>query len=338
MGLARMVRVTVREPTDVATARRQVAGLVAEQGYDATAAGRVGIVVTELAQNLLRHAGGGELIAGLDEHVPSGIQVIALDTGPGMRDVSACLRDGYSTTGTGGTGLGAVTRLSDHVMIRSHPGGGTVVVARMTPRANMHTSRRHASDGRNTAVLCVPKAGEVVCGDAGAVAQDASGRVTAMLADGLGHGPLAAAASAQAVRTFQARPLRETAEMLAALHAALRATRGAALAAASVDVQAGYVTYGGIGNISAFITDSAGTRRMVSHSGTAGHTAGRIQTFQYPLHARPVLVMFSDGLTSSWSPDSHAGLFDEDPAVIAAVLYRDHARGRDDASVLVWKG
>ena len=122
------------------------------------------------------------------------------------------------------------------------------------------------------------------------------------------------------------------------LHAGLRATRGAAVATASIDPAARRVTYGGIGNIAGFITDTGGVRRMVSHSGTAGHTAGRIQAFHYPIHNRPVLVMYSDGLATSWSPESHAGLFVLDPALIAGVLYRDHARGRDDASVVVWKG
>ena len=125
---------------------------------------------------------------------------------------------------------------------------------------------------------------------------------------------------------------------LTILHAGLRATRGAAVAIASIDPVGKRVTYGGIGNISGFITDTGGTRRMVSHSGTAGHTAGRMQEFHYPLHHRPVVVMFSDGLVSSWSPESHPGLFALDPTLIAGVLYRDHGRGRDDASVVVWKG
>ena len=110
------------------------------------------------------------------------------------------------------------------------------------------------------------------------------------------------------------------------------------MAVASIDPAARQVTYSGIGNIAGFISDTGGVRRMVSHSGTAGHTAGRLQDFRYPLHGRPVLVMYSDGLATSWSPESHPGLFALDPLLIAGVLYRDHARGRDDASVVVWKG
>jgi hypothetical protein len=188
------------------------------------------------------------------------------------------------------------------------------------------------------AMLCVPKRGEAVCGDTAAIVTGRDGATGVLLADGLGHGPHAAAASQEAARLFQKHPGASPAAVLTVLHAGLRATRGAAVATALIEPQAKRVTYGGIGNIAGFITDTGGTRRMVSHSGTAGHTAGRMQEFHYPIHNRPVVVMFSDGLASSWSPESHPGLFALDPALIAGVLYRDHARGRDDASVVVWKG
>jgi serine phosphatase RsbU (regulator of sigma subunit) len=191
---------------------------------------------------------------------------------------------------------------------------------------------------RTTASLCVPLAGETVCGDTAAIVVRRDGTFGVLLADGLGHGPLAAAASQEAVRLFQKHPDATPAAALAFLHAGLRVTRGAALAVASIDPVGRRVTYGGIGNIAGFIIDTGGTRRMVSHSGTAGHTAGRMQEFHYPMHNRPVLVMFSDGLSTSWSPESHPNLFALDPTLIAGVLYRDHARGRDDASVVVWKG
>jgi anti-sigma regulatory factor (Ser/Thr protein kinase) len=366
-----MEALPVRDPTDVATARRRVVGLAAGLGYNETQGGRVAIVVTELAQNLLRHGGGGELLVGADPHWPSGIEIMALDRGAGMADVAACLRDGYSTGGTSGNGLGAVKRLADEVLIHSVRGSGTAVLVRMgrevasgagriigsgAGRTNEPGAGRTIEPGaartiepgaartigsgtpRTTAVLCVPKSGETVCGDAAAIVVRADGTIGVLLADGLGHGPHAAAASLEATRLFQKHLEAKPAAALAILHAGLRPTRGAAVATASIDPVARRVTYGGIGNIAGFITDTGGTRRMVSHSGTAGHTAGRMQEFHYPIHNRPVLVMFSDGLTTSWSPEGHPGLFALDPTLIAGVLYRDHARGRDDASVVVWKG
>lgn len=333
-----MEALPVQDPTDVASVRRRIVGLVTTIGYNETQAGRVAIVVTELGQNLLRHGGGGEILAGADPYRPADIEIMALDRGPGMADVASCLRDGFSTGGTSGNGLGAIRRLAHQVLIHSEKGVGTAVLVRMGMDASPTGSSPDGSDPRRTATLCVPKHGQTVCGDTAAIVVRPDGKVALLLADGLGHGPQAAAASQEAARLFHKHQTDTATASLAILHGGLRATRGAALATALIDPAARLVTYGGIGNIAGFITDTAGTRRMVSHSGTAGHTAGRMQEFHYPIHNRPVLVMFSDGLTSSWSPESHPGLFALDPALIAGVLYRDHARGRDDASVVVWKG
>jgi hypothetical protein len=298
----------------------------------------------------LRHGGGGEILADADPRCASGLEIMALDRGPGMADVTACLRDGYSTGGTPGNGLGAIRRLAREVLIHSARGSGTAVLVRIDRNAGAPGTDRTNTDGTNTndptgtgparatATLCVPKLGETVCGDTAAICVRPDGTVAVLLADGLGHGPDAAAASQEAARLFRKHGQTAPVPTLTLLHAGLRATRGAALATAFIDPASGRVSYGGIGNIAGFITDAAGTRRMVSHSGTAGHSAGRMQEFHYPLHHRPVVVMFSDGLTSSWSPEAHPGLFALDPALIAGVLYRDHARGRDDASVVVWKG
>jgi anti-sigma regulatory factor (Ser/Thr protein kinase) len=333
-----MEALPVQDPTDVASVRRRIAGLVTAIGYNETQAGRVAIVVTELAQNLLRHGRGGEILAGADPHRPAGIEIMALDRGPGMADVASCLRDGFSTGGTSGNGLGAIQRLAHQLLIHSAKGGGTAVLVRMGMDDNPSGDTPVGGVPRRTAALCVPKHGQTVCGDTAAIVVRPDGKVAVLLADGLGHGPEAAAASQEAARLFHKHQGETATASLTILHAGLRATRGAALATALIDPAARLVTYGGIGNIAGFITDTAGTRRMVSHSGTAGHTAGRIQEFYYPIHNRPVLVMFSDGLTTSWSPEGHPGLFALDPALIAGVLYRDHARGRDDASVVVWKG
>ena len=328
-----MEAISVRDPTDVANARRRVGVLASRMGYDETSAGRVAIVATELAQNLIRHGGGGELLAGADPECAGDIEILALDRGKGMGDIAACLRDGYSTGGTSGNGLGAIKRLAREVAFHSAPKGGTAVLVRMGAKQSSD-----AGPPRNSAALCVPKTGEQVCGDTAAIVFRPNGTIGIMLADGLGHGPLAAAASGEAARLFRKHAALHSTGVLPMLHAGLRATRGAALAMASIDPAARQVTYSGIGNIAGFIADSGGVRRMVSHSGTAGHTAGRMQDFHYPIHNRPVLVMYSDGLATSWSPESHAGLFGLDPLLIAGVLYRDHARGRDDASVVVWKG
>lgn len=157
-----------------------------------------------------------------------------------------------------------------------------------------------------------------------------------MIADGLGHGALAADAAEAAVLIARDNPGDSATALLERAHRGLRATRGAAAAIADVDPESGKVRFAGVGNISGVIIPPSGTwQRMVSHSGTVGHEARRNSEFTYAWTTGSLLVMHSDGLTTSWSFDSYPGLSVRHPSVIAGVLYRDFTRGRDDVTVVV---
>jgi hypothetical protein len=102
-----------------------------------------------------------------------------------------------------------------------------------------------------------------------------------------------------------------------------------------VDVEAGLVRFAGIGNIAGAIWNGAASHHTVSVNGTAGHGTIKLREFSYPWPAGAVLVLASDGLATRWSLESYPGLAGRDPALVAAVLYRDHSRRRDDVTVLV---
>jgi anti-sigma regulatory factor (Ser/Thr protein kinase) len=325
----------VREAADVAAARRAASGMAAGAGLDDTRAGRAALVVTELGTNLLKHAGGGEILlrgldpAGGDDY--AGVEILALDKGPGLGDVDRSRRDGYSTTGTLGHGLGAIERQSDWCQL--HTGAaGTAILSHVWREP--HTRPRFPSRLQIGGVR-VNMPGEHVCGDAW-TARVRSGYIGVILADGLGHGLAAETAARQAIDVFgelDAGPL----ETLEAIHAALRATRGAAVAVAAIDPDRGVVRYCGIGNISATILAPDGAQhKMVSMNGTAGHQLGRLREFQYPMPPHYILVMHSDGVSTKWDFAAHPGLRQRHPTLIAGVLYRA-AHRRDDASVLVVK-
>ncbi|HKU62624.1 MAG TPA: SpoIIE family protein phosphatase, partial [Gemmatimonadales bacterium] len=183
--------------------------------------------------------------------------------------------------------------------------------------------------------LAVAVAGETECGDAWA-ARSGPGGTTVLLADGLGHGPAAAAASGMAVEIFRAHPTSGPAELVNMMHAGMRSTRGAAVAvAATGSTTADGIRFTGVGNLSAVLTRAQDSRSLMSHNGTAGLQARKIQELAYPWPADAVLVMHSDGLQSHWRLDQYPGLAQRDAALIAAVLYRDFSRGRDDVSVVV---
>lgn len=324
--------IPVRDAVDAGVARRAAANLAWELGLDEAAAGRLAIVVTELATNIAKHAGEGELLLGMAmPALRDAVEVLALDRGRGMANVERCLGDGYSTAGSPGTGLGAVRRLSTFFDITSTADRGTAILARVAGSRAQGRAREAALD---VGYVSVPKPGEEVCGDGCAVWADGA-TMAALVVDGLGHGPLAFEASEAASKAFVGSPDHTPRVALETVHDALRSTRGAAAAVAHVDVRRRTVTYAGVGNIAAAILSSSGDRRMVSHGGIVGHDARRIHEFTYPWPDDAVLVMATDGLVTQWDATAYPGLLSRAPSLIAAVLYRDFSRRRDDTTVLV---
>jgi anti-sigma regulatory factor (Ser/Thr protein kinase) len=317
----------VHDPSEIGSARRAAVALAEQLGASESEGGNVALVVTELATNLVRHGGGGELLVRPLPDASAAIEIVAIDRGPGMADVATALRDGYSTGGTSGHGLGAVRRIAHRCEIFSAPGAGTAVVARL------HLRREGQPAGLIVAGVSVAMQGESVCGDAWDSVVRGDG-CSVLVADGLGHGPDAARAANEAVRVFREHAAAPAAEILDAAHAALRATRGAAIGIAEIRPRQRQATYTGVGNIGAVLISGTGARHLVTHPGIVGHECRKIQTVEYPWAEDAVMVLYSDGLQSRWTLDRYPGLRTSDPALVAAVLYRDFARGRDDVTVV----
>lgn len=318
----------VADASQVAEARRLVSEHARRAGMAESRVAQVAIVVTELATNLLKHAGNGHILAGpFDDAEGAGLELLALDRGGGMADVGRCMDDGYSTAGSPGNGLGAIARLADDLRVYSRPGLGTAIMVRFLDAA--------ASGSRKTLLGAVvaPYPGELVSGDHWAFSETAQGR-TVLLADGAGHGIEAARAAQAAVRTFLEYADTSCTELVERMHHALMPTRGAAVAVARIDAAARIVRYVGVGNISGTLVCDGAARHMVSHNGTAGHRAPRIREFTYEVTANPLVILHSDGLTGRWDLASYPGLASQHPSLVAGVLLRDHRRGRDDASVV----
>ena len=322
---------SVRETSGVGEARRAAARLAHCSGLADDVVGRIAVVATEMATNLLKHAGGGLVV--IDRFADadgSGLEMLALDNGPGMLDVARCLTDGFSTAGSPGTGLGAIVRNSDRHAIYSQPGQGTAVMARIVLSAAAPPGRAEFG------AVVDPYPGESVCGDRWAVENDRQG-TSLLLVDGSGHGPPAAAAAEIATRAFADNIDKECVPLVEVIHRALAPTRGAAVALARIDAGARLVRFVGVGNIGAVLASGGESRRMASYNGTAGHVAPRIREFTYPFTGRPLVIMHSDGLSARWDINAHPGLAANHPSLVAGVLFRDHRRGRDDAAVVAMR-
>ena len=330
------VSILIEEASKTAEARRTAREMALDFGMDAPAAEHVAIVATEACTNLLKHAGGGQILLQTsteESDRPPVLELLAVDQGPGMANLDTCLRDGYSTASSPGQGLGAIQRMSTQSDIYTLPGKGTAVLARWSAaRPALNLPR-----GIQLGAVNVAKPGEEACGDAwGASWND--GELIILVADGLGHGLEARLASAEAVRQLYENPELGPKPLLARIHQALRSSRGAAVAAARIDTGRGKLTFAGLGNISGRIYNGSESRQnLVSLNGTAGHQCEKIQEFSYPWPEGALLVLHSDGLATGTTLDAYPGLAARDPVLIAGVLYRGFTRDRDDATVVVAK-
>ncbi|MFR9805259.1 ATP-binding protein [Pseudonocardia sp. RS010] len=320
------------DPSAAGGARRAAEKLAEQLGFPGPRAAEVGLAVTEIGTNVLRHGGGGAvLLRAVHSDRAGALEIVAVDTGPGMSDVPTSSRDGHSTTGTLGVGLGAIGRLADTLDIGSRPGRGTVLVARFRPE------RGEPPPGPYAAGITRALSGEQLCGDAYALREDGD-RLWMLLCDGAGHGPLAAAAAREAVRAFT-EPERAPAGPVAALttiHGAMSGTRGGAVAVAVLEPDAGLVRFAGVGNVAGAVVSGSTKRSMISVGGIAGYRVpATLRAYDYPLAADGVVVLHSDGVRPRWRAEDLAPLPRRNPVVLAAALLVDEGVRQDDASVVV---
>jgi anti-sigma regulatory factor (Ser/Thr protein kinase) len=317
----------VEDASAVAACRQAVQNMAERLRFPAARIGQLALAVTEAASNLYKHAEQGSLLLCVNRDGPQpGIDLVTIDAGPGVRDVSAALRDGHSTAGTLGIGLGAIQRLADFADLYSRPGHGTSLVARFCVSPPVSQLRWSG--------LIRPITGETECGDAyGAVEVD--GAVTGVLCDGLGHGPLAAAAAAAGVAAVLDDPAGEPAALLERVHRRMSGTRGGAVGVVQTGGQ--LARFAGLGNVAASIVSDGQRKSMISIPGIAGVQARTIRQFEYDVPPGSAVVVHSDGISSRWEAAALPALEARDPLLIAAVLLAEAGVHRDDAGVLVLK-
>jgi anti-sigma regulatory factor (Ser/Thr protein kinase) len=321
----------VTHASDISAARRAGQKLAQELDFDEVQAGRLAIVITEAGTNILKHAGEGTLyvMRAQSGAAMAGIDVLAIDKGPGIVDLDSALRDGMSTAGTAGNGLGALRRQADEFDVWSMPGRGAAFFMRL-----WRGSPPPHPCGVEVGALYVPLGGEEACGDGWAMSCDHDGS-TLLGADGLGHGPEAAKAARAAIQALERRPSASPSEVLHNAHEALRITRGAAVSVARIDYSGNDVRFAGIGNVNCVVHDGASRRALVSHNGIVGANMRKVQEFTADCPPGAIVILHSDGVQTQWDLRDYPGLHAHAPVLVAGLLMRDFIRRRDDAMVLV---
>ena len=270
----------VTEASQVAEVRRQVVALASKLGFSETDVGKAAIVATEAATNLAKHAVQGEVVIRLlEDQDRSGIEILALDKGPGMVNVAQSLRDGYSTAGSPGTGMGAMRRLAGSFDLHSDPdeGNGSIGGSLVGPCALRESLRIRWTwewfAGRSATKWSVETVGKQP------VSRDVCCFWLWMAwATDSALPPQPRKPFEYSGPTLQHSPAR----IVEAAHAALRSTRGAVLGIAEIDLSQKLVRYAGVGNISGVIVSDGSSRHLVSTNGTVGHDVRKVQEFSYP--------------------------------------------------------
>lgn len=342
----------VADDAQVGAARRAVHGFARRAGFTERELAEIDIVVQEIGTNAVRYAtGGGMLHFSAPLGAEPGLELLYWDKGPGIPDVERAVRDGVTTGGSLGAGLGAIRRLMHEFDYYS-----TVAVAPPRSRAGFSAALRRTTHG--TALLCRkwveaarleqhhattarrygawsrPRPGEIDNGDAYFVRRRAGATLLAVV-DGLGHGHGAQEAAAAALEILSAWQGEGLEEIFQRTHDRLRPTRGAVMGACVVDTRGGAFYYAGVGNVEVRVFNSPEPIRPISANGTLGARLGRLRVWQSPWAEGATVVLASDGLSASWDVGDYPGLLQKSPQLMAGVLMRDYGRDSDDATVLV---
>lgn len=338
--------VALSEESHIGQARRIARRLGAELAFTDRQLAEVEILINELGTNALKFGRGtGQIfLSVMDEKIEKGgLEVIYTDKGAGIADPSLAVEDGFTTSDSLGSGLGAISRMSDEFHIYSlvesqtrplslygRTTHGTVIVARkhVAPEG-----KRPPRGPRLWGVLTRPPAGETHNGDAYFIRQD-DDRILLAVIDGLGHGEGASDAARAAIESIGGNAGKPVESIMRAAHEALRPTRGAVIGLSAIDCSTRLIEYVGIGNTDFRVLGGGSTLKFISLNGTVGSRMDRLKVFKGELPKSCMLTMSTDGISERWDLDQYPGLQGLHPQLACSVIMRDYSRPKDDATIL----
>lgn len=330
-------RYKIEDRSYVAFIKREIHMKAIAAKFSETDTGKIDIIVSELASNLIKHADEGELFYRVHTQAgnPPTFEIMCIDKGPGIDDMGKAMRDGMSTTSTLGQGLGALDRLSTFFNIMSIRSWGTVVYSRVGP--DVQQRERDGVVDVDVKALLIPKAHEDVCGDGYEVVNNKS--ITKILfGDGLGHGKHAKEAIDAAREFIRGCDETEPVDILRGIHENVRRTRGLVATVAVLDKVSCRWSICGIGNISVRLYSGIEYRNYMSYNGTVGLNIPKtMNATVIPAERHQNLIMTSDGILTRWDLAKYPSVFKYDQLVVAGALHKDFSRGNDDSSILIAK-
>jgi len=325
------VRYNASDRSYFAILKKEIHALALSAGFNEKKLAEIDIIVAEIVSNLAKHTTGGEVFAKLIELKKiQGLEIIAVDKGPGMSDVKTMMQDGTSTKNTLGQGLGSIKRLSDECHIYSQKGWGTILLARIYNEEVPYARKKNAFDVRS---FLLPKPGETECGD-GFYCKQTKDYVKLMLGDGLGHGKEAALAVNKGIEACRLCYEESPVENLRFIHQAVKKTRGMVATVAIFHIKEKKWSICGVGNISARIIGNSTGKNHTPYNGIVGLNMPKTMSDQHlEYEAGQLMIMCSDGIKSKWDLARLPGILRHDLSLLNAALFKDFARNTDDVSI-----
>ena len=305
-------------------------------GFNDIESHEISLAADELASNLLKHAGGGQIkFSRITDLNRTGISIETLDTGPGFSSVTQAMKDGFSTVGTLGSGLGTVNRLMDEVIIKSNPysARGSQIISKKWIRKG---AKNWGENPFDVATASRPHPHMMQNGDSFVIKKWDTFLLTAVI-DGLGHGQFAYKAAMKAREYIESHYDQPLMSLFRGVGINCKATRGVVMAIALFDWERATLCYGSVGNIEMRVFGPKKPIRTMIRRGIVGIQAPNPAITEHPWKDHYMAVMFSDGITSHWTHEEFPIFAIGTALEIAQDILRKKAKENDDATVLVVK-
>ncbi len=326
------LRFKIKAQTDVGVARREIDGFKDLPYFTPLTLAEAKLVITELGSNLVKYAGGGEIIfrfSGLSGF----IEIMAYDQGPGIKNFTKSFEDGYSTGGSSGSGLGAIKRFSSKLIFASIPGDFTCFYAQLKNKDAPKKPLSHFD--HHWINFAIP--GQKTSGDWTGI-EETKEETHFLLMDGLGHGSEAADSSTSVGNYFRRNFNLSPESLWEGMFQEANAKRGGVLGFGEIHHEKEELTFFGMGNVQAAIYQyGEKPKHLISKSGLFGKDQNLPKPQILPFPKGAILVLHSDGLSNVTSKDFPSELYGKESPVIAAYLMHKKIRNTDDASILIIK-
>lgn len=325
----------ISSPAEVIAIRRISKELAKEIGFGESEQEEIVLVVSELASNIIKYAHRGVVtLTPLYLGEQQGLMIEATDKGPGFCEDTA-LKDGFSSSGTLGCGLGAVNRMMDEFDIHTNENNqaGTRIVCKRWVRGKSYSSGKCPFE---IGIVSRPKHGETFNGDS-FVIKHGNGQSLVAVIDGVGHGLLAHQAALAARHYIESHSDSPFLDVFRGVDRACRSSRGVVMALATIDWTSMKLKFASVGNIEVKAYGAHEKFKFIVRRGIIGKNAPNPVITENDWRLDYALAIHSDGLSTHWSWNDFSLHLDKSAQFLAEHMHRTLEKDNDDSTLIIVK-